>query len=34
MVCGMEVVGKNEGGVMSGFMGVGMGMNVNGNYFV
>lgn len=29
----MEVVGKNEVGVMIGFMGVGMGMNVNGFYF-
>ena len=30
---GMEAAGKNEGGAMSGFMGVGMGMNANGNYF-
>ncbi len=29
----MEAAGKNEGGAMSGFMGVGMGMNANGNYF-
>ncbi|MCB5950866.1 SPFH domain-containing protein [Enterococcus sp. BWT-B8] len=30
---GIEEAGKNPGGSMSGFMGVGMGMNTTGNYF-
>ncbi|MGC6767912.1 SPFH domain-containing protein [Enterococcus sp. LJL51] len=30
---GMEEAGKNPNGSMSGFMGVGMGMNTSGNYF-
>ena len=29
---GMEAAGKNEAGAMTGFMGVGMGMNANGSY--
>ncbi|KAF1296243.1 virion core protein [Enterococcus sp. JM4C] len=29
---GMEAAGKNEGGAMTGFMGMGMGMNANGSY--
>lgn len=33
MARGMEAAGSNEGGAMSGFMGVGMGMNTSGNYF-
>lgn len=33
MARGMEAAGSNENGAMSGFMGVGMGMNTSGNYF-
>lgn len=33
MARGMEAAGSNESGAMSGFMGVGMGMNTSGNYF-
>lgn len=33
MARGMEEAGKNPNGAMSGFMGVGMGMNASGNYF-
>lgn len=31
---GMEAAGKNEAGAMTGFMGVGMGMNANGSYLL
>lgn len=29
---GMEAAGKNDAGAMTGFMGMGMGMNANGSY--